>query len=117
MDYQEFHRRLIQQLDRVLAAKPHGTLARAQRQMGVNSSYVRHWRRGESINMPRLLELLRTLEVEPFEFFARALRPDHVQEFEIDLLATTLEETEALLRSDEAQQAMGMMQGKGIWDE
>lgn len=75
MTYEEWHALIIKQLNRVLAMKPRGTLARVQREMGVNERYIQQWRVGKKIPVNRLLEMLEKLDEDPAAFFVHAFLP------------------------------------------
>lgn len=74
MTYELFHQLIIQELERVFAEKPFGTMAKVQREMGVNKHYFHQWKAGTNIPMPRLLEALSLLEEDATDFICRALQ-------------------------------------------
>lgn len=79
MDYDEFHSKVMAELDRRFADKGRGAFARIQREMEVNPTYFRQWRGGAKIQIPKLLQALELLDVDFFEFIATAFCPSHLE--------------------------------------
>lgn len=86
MKLAEYNERLLDEFERVVAEHGRGTVARLQRKMGVSRSYFRQWRHGTPVRVEKLLEALEILGVEPFVFYARALLPEDISSFELDVL-------------------------------
>lgn len=104
MTYEEFNRLIVEELDRVFAERPWGTMAACQRKMGVNKDYFRQWRSGSNVHMPRLLEVLALLNEEPSDFIYKAL-----QRQEPGLIEAELEVSEQESLAIEAMKKSGVL--------
>ncbi len=68
---------IVKGLQREFERRGRGSIAAAQRQMGVNRNYFKDWRSGRNkIDIDRLEEMLQVLEVSPAAFFRTLFEDD-----------------------------------------
>lgn len=115
MEQDEYRLRLLAEFDRLVDDRGRGTLAEMQKSLEVSPGYFRQWKHGTPIKHEKLLQALEFLGVEPFVFFARALLPPDMSEFELDVLLLGRQGRKSIEpRTAEGKRAVELVRRKGL---